>query len=281
MSVESPAGMNPSPAGPPAPAAPAPVAGIVAPLPLVEDRGALERQLSHSERLASLGILAAGVAHEINNPLASLLAGVEALRRRLLDPQGAASAADVARLLDILERETRRVRDIADKLMLLARPESEKANWFNLNRAVDDTAALLGYQMTVQGIRSQLELAPGLPCIWAREGAMRSVCLNIMMNALQAMPKGGLLTARTLYSGTAAMLEVDDTGTGVPPEIKDRIWDPFFTTKPPGRGTGLGLSISQSIVARQGGVIRTENLTPHGARFTVELPIQPRGGEDG
>lgn len=254
---------------------------VVAPVTFVEDRGALERQLSHSERLASLGILAAGVAHEINNPLASLLAGIEALRRRLLDPHSGSSAADVARLLDILDRETRRVRDIADKLMLLARPESEKANWFNLNRAVDDTAALLGYQMTVQGIRCSLDLAPGLPCLWAREGAMRSVCLNIMMNALQAMPKGGVLTARTRYAEAGAVLEVDDTGPGVPSEIRDRIWDPFFTTKPPGKGTGLGLSISQSVIARHGGVIRTENLTPHGARFAVELPIQPRGGNDG
>jgi two-component system, NtrC family, sensor kinase len=279
VSVERAAPTAPAVAGLAPAEVPAP--GAAAPIPLVTDRGALERQLSHSERLASLGILAAGVAHEINNPLASLLAGVEALRRRLLDPQAAASAEDVARLLDILERETRRVRDIADKLMLLARPESEKAAWFNLNRAVDDTATLLGYQMNVQRIRSVIELAPGLPCIWAREGAMRSVCLNIMMNALQAMPKGGMLTARTRFSGTAAVLEVDDTGTGIPPEIRDRIWDPFFTTKPPGKGTGLGLSISQSLVSRQGGVIRTENLTPNCARFTVELPIQPRGGDDG
>jgi signal transduction histidine kinase len=245
----------------------------------IPDSIALERQLSHSERLASLGILAAGVAHEINNPLASLLAGVEALRRRLIDPL--APASDVARLLDILERETRRVRDIADKLMLLARPESEQANWFNLNRALDDTAALLGHQMSVHGVRCALELAPGLPCIWAQEGGMRSVCLNIMMNALQAMSKGGVLTARTRFSGASIALDVDDTGPGVPTEIRDRIWDPFFTTKPPGKGTGLGLSISQSIVARHGGSIRTENLSPHGARFTVELPIQSRGGNDG
>ncbi|MGE5180080.1 MAG: sensor histidine kinase [Bacteroidota bacterium] len=247
---------------------------------VVSDRGELERQLSHSERLASLGILAAGVAHEINNPLASLLAGVEALRRRLHDPSQS-GAVDVDRLLDILDRETRRVRDIADKLMLLARPESEKANWFNLNRAVDDTVALLGYQMTVQGVRSALELAPGLPCTWAGEGAMRSVCLNIMMNAIQAMPRGGVLTARTRFTEATVVLEVDDTGPGVPDAIRDRIWDPFFTTKPPGRGTGLGLSISQSIVTRHGGLIRTENLQPHGARFTVELPIHFRGGNDG
>jgi len=250
-------------------------------LPLTRDRGELERQLSHSERLASLGILAAGVAHEINNPLASLLAGVEALRRRLLDPAATAPSVDVTRLLDILERETRRVRDIADKLMLLARPETETANWFNLNRAVDDTVALLGYQMNVQGVRASLELSPGLPCLWAREGAMRSVCLNIMMNAIQAMPKGGELTARTRCADGSALLEVDDTGPGIPDAIRDRIWDPFFTTKPPGKGTGLGLSISQSIVARHGGFIRAENLPERGARFTVELPVLPRGGDDG
>jgi signal transduction histidine kinase len=241
----------------------------------------LVRQLSHSERLASLGILAAGVAHEINNPLASLLAGVEALRRRLSDGSEPCRSGEMARLLDIMERETRRVREIADKLMLLARPESEGAGWLDLNRAVEDTAALLGYQMAVQSVRASLELKPGLPRVWGREGAMRSVCLNLMMNAIQAMPKGGVLTARTDARGPAAVLEVDDTGPGIPSEVRDRIWDPFFTTKPPGKGTGLGLSISQSIVARHGGTIRAENLEPRGARFTVELPLGSREGGDG
>jgi signal transduction histidine kinase len=241
----------------------------------------LVRQLSHSERLASLGILAAGVAHEINNPLASLLTGVEALRRRLSDGSEPCRSGEIHRLLDILERETRRVREIADKLMLLARPESEVAGWVNLNRAVEDTAALLGYQMAVQGVRASLDLKPGLARVWAREGAMRSVCLNIMMNAIQAMPKGGTLTAKTSVRGRTAVLEVDDTGPGIASEHRDRIWDPFFTTKPPGKGTGLGLSISQSIVSRHGGTIRAENLEPTGARFTVELPIQPGEASDG
>jgi signal transduction histidine kinase len=240
------------------------------------DPSCCEPQLRHSERLASLGILAAGVAHEIMNPLASVLAAVEALRRRIVGSQEGCApnlVADAERLLDILERETSRARDIADRMMLLARPDPEVPAWVDVNRAVEETAAFLRYQANVQGIRINLDLEGALEPVWARGGGVRSVCMNLMMNAVQAMPRGGTLTVRTRGRDGIISIEVEDTGPGIPADRLGRIWDPFYTTKPPGKGTGLGLPISQTIVEQHGGSIQFRNVDPHGAHFRVELPI--------
>ena len=236
-----------------------------------------ELQLSHSERLASIGILAAGVAHEILNPLASVLAGVEALRRRIFEaPTGSLSnsVAEAKRILDILEQETGRARDIANKMALLARPDSEAPAWVDVNLAVEDIVALLRFQMNVQNIQTNSILEHGLAPIWARGGGVRSVCMNLIMNAVQAMPQSGTLTIRTRGHGDAIFIEVEDTGPGIQVDLLERIWDPFYTTKPPGTGTGLGLSISKKIVEQHGGSVKVENVEPHGARFTVGLPTR-------
>jgi signal transduction histidine kinase len=246
----------------------------------VSERSDLESQLSHSERLASLGVLAAGVAHEINNPLAGILAGVESLERTLVQDAAAdPRAREAADLLRVLERETKRIRDITDKLMLLAQPHSDAADWVDLNRAAADTLHLLRYQMQGQGVRAVELFEADLPHVWGTEIGLRSVCMNLIMNAFQAMPSGGTLTVRTsrLGKGSVAM-EIADTGLGIAPQHVERIWDPFFTTKPTGQGTGLGLSITQRVVTRLGGTIRAENRKEGGARFIMEVPIGGPGG---
>jgi len=248
----------------------------------ISERSRLEAQLSHSERLASLGILAAGVAHEINNPMASLLAGVESLQRWLdrTDELQEESRADACEVLEILERSIRRCRETTDKLLLLAQPYRLAADWVDLNRAIRDTLTLLSYQMRKQGIEARDELDAELPKIWARESALRGVCMNLCMNALQAMPTGGTLTVRSRRDGAAGItFEVADTGVGIPKEQLERIWDPFFTTKPVGQGTGLGLSITQRIVVRHGGAIQVESTPGHGATFSVRLPVTGPGGD--
>jgi len=249
----------------------------------VSERSRLESQLSHSERLASLGILAAGVAHEINNPLASVLVAVESVQRRLVagsEVEGQCTPdPEILDLLDVMERETRRCRDISDKLTLLAQPNTGPSTWVDLNRAERDTLTLLRFLMKRQGVDAVEELAPSLPAIWARESAIRSVCMNLMLNAVQAMSRGGTLHVRTGRRGENVFLEVADTGPGIAPEHLDHIWDPFFTTKPPGSGTGLGLSITQRIVTRHGGAIAAENRDGGGARFTVEIPVTGPGGD--
>lgn len=246
----------------------------------ISEMSRLESQLSHSERLASLGLLAAGVAHEINNPVASMLAGVESLlrwlRRSGLDPETASEAREV---LEVLESEARRCGETTEKLMLLAQPYQVAAGWCDLNRAVRDTETLLRYALRKQNVRIVDQLSPTLPRLWGRDSGLRGACMNLMMNAVQAMPAGGTLTVRTRRLNDRVALEIEDTGPGIPPELFDRIWDPFFTTKPVGQGTGLGLSITSGIVSRHGGTIRAENLAEGGARFTVELPIAGSGGE--
>jgi len=248
----------------------------------VSERSHLESQLSHGERLASLGILAAGVAHEINNPLASIQAGVDCLMR-WISPDGRFSVPpeEAHEVLEVLGRETGRCRDITDKLLLLAQPYSVEPTWVNLNRAVEDTVTLLRYQMQKQQVRSVAELAPGMPEMWGKESGVRAICMNLMLNAVQAMPKGGTLAVRTRRAGASLRLEIEDTGPGISDSHLDRIWDPFFTTKPPGQGTGLGLSITQRIVTRHGGRIRAENRSEGGARFIVELPVEGPGGLGG
>jgi len=245
----------------------------------VTARSQLEAQLGHSERLAALGTLAAGVGHEINNPLASVLAGVESLQRWLERRKfGKEDLLEAAEVLDLLEREVHRCRDTTDKLMLLAQPYSTQPAWFDLNEAVRDTLSLLSHQMRKQGIEPEERLDPDLPPIWARHSSLRGVCMNLMMNAVQAMPNGGRLTVRTARGGVGVRLIIEDTGVGIAPEHLDRIWDAFFTTKPVGQGTGLGLSITHRVISRHGGTIGVESRPGEGARFIVELPIDGPGG---
>ncbi|HET9252445.1 MAG TPA: ATP-binding protein [Candidatus Eisenbacteria bacterium] len=247
----------------------------------ISERSRLESQLGHSERLASLGVLAAGVAHEINNPLAGVVMGIESLERWLVPvaERGDARAGEALDVLAMLERESRRVREIVEKLMLLAQPYSVKAVWVDMNRAASDTADLLRYQTQAQEVEVSLDLDPSLPLVWAKETSMRSICMNLMMNAVQAMPDGGALTVRTgVPEPGRVRLEILDTGKGIAAEHLDRIWDPFFTTKPTGQGTGLGLSITNRIVHRHGGEIVAGNRPSGGARFVVELPVQGPGG---
>jgi PAS domain S-box-containing protein len=246
----------------------------------ISERSQLESQLAHSERLASLGLLAAGVAHEINNPLASLLAGVESLERWLgraeFDPKGVAEAAEV---LELLEEEARRCRETTDKLMLLAQPVRTAPTPMNMNDAVRDTLSLLNFEMRTRHVVPVESLDPALPEIWARASGMRGVCMNLMINAVQAMPAGGTLRVSTRPEGEGILLEIEDTGSGIDPVHLDRIWDPFFTTKPVGQGTGLGLSITQRVVTRHGGRIQVESRAGEGARFIVWLPVAGPGGD--
>jgi signal transduction histidine kinase len=123
-------------------------------------------------------------------------------------------------------------------------------------------------------------LEPDLPLIWARGSGIRGVLMNICMNAVQAMPDGGTLTVRTLSMNDAIRIVVEDTGPGIHPAHLDRIWDPFFTTKPVGTGTGLGLSITQRVVTRHGGRIDVESASGRGARFVIDLPVEGPGGEN-
>ncbi len=246
----------------------------------ITDRSTLEAQLSHSERLASVGALAAGVAHEINNPLASVLAGVDslsrAIARRERDP---AALDDASELLKLLEHEVGRCRETTAKLMLLAQPYTTTPGRVDFNRAVHDTMSLLQFHTKKHGIEVQDQLDADLPEVWGSESGLRGICMNLMMNAVQAMPNGGTLRVSTLARGPQIVLTIEDSGPGIREEHLVKIWEPFFTTKPAGQGTGLGLFVTNGVVTRHGGTIRVENRAEGGARFIVELPVEGSGGQ--
>jgi PAS domain S-box-containing protein len=249
----------------------------------ITDRSRLEGQLAHSERLASLGILAAGVAHEINNPMASIVAGVDSLTRWLerSDSLSTGARAEAREILGMLEDATVRCGATTDKLLLLAQPYQKVPDWVDLNRVVRDTASLLGYLMRRNGVEPVLQLDEALPRVWGRDSGLRGVAMNLCLNAVQAMRNGGRLTVRTSTAPEGVALVIDDNGPGIPPSLVDRIWDPFFTTKPPGEGTGLGLSITHQVVTRHGGLIEVRSRPGEGTQFTVRLPIGGPGDDGG
>ena len=229
------------------------------------------RQLVMSEKLASIGEITAGVAHEINNPVAVIQGNVDVVRETL-----GAGAAEVRTELDLVDRQVVRIQAIVGKLLQFARP-SEFASYDEtvpLASVVEDCLVLVDHVLT-RGeivIRTDLQAAPD---VRADRGELQQVVVNLIVNAAQAMGRKGrldlTLTAETRNGAPGACLRVSDTGPGVPSDKLDTVFDPFFTTKQ-AEGTGLGLSISQALVQRAGGLIAVRNRPEGGAEFTVWLP---------
>lgn len=248
----------------------------------ISERTLLEAQLSHSEHLAKLGMLAAGVAHELNNPLGALRIGVEALQRLAgrvdLPP---AEAEYLRETLTDMEQCTQRCIDTARKLRMLGEQQNTRPDWVNLNVAASETLDLLRHSTLKQGITVNREFAESLPALWGNGGTLRGALMHLCFNAVQAMPNGGTLTVRTRLVGERIVIEVADDGPGIPPEHLARLWDPFFTTKPVGQGTGLGLSITRRTLLDHGGDIEVASTPGAGACFTVTLPVGSSGGDRG
>ncbi len=230
----------------------------------------IESRMFHTERVAALGQLASGIAHELNNPLTSILGYAQLLLRRTA---GSERDADAGRILKEAERASR----IAKNLLLFARETKLERTLVNLNEIVERTLELRSYQLRLENIQVELNLEPRLPPTQADAAQLQQVLLNLMVNAEQAIQQGGgkghIWLSTRLYSSDRVAFEVADDGPGIPPEIVPRIFDPFFTTKPPGVGTGLGLSILYSIVHQHGGAISVEDRPGGGMTFTVAFPI--------
>lgn len=247
--------------------------GTVVMIEDVTERVALEEQLRISERMASLGLLAAGVAHEVNTPLTGISSYTQMLLEQA-DPDDPRT-----RLLEKIEKQTFRAARIVNGLLNLARPaaESDQAErtTVDLNEVVADVLALLEHQFERSRIKLRRELAGAPVRIVGYEFKLQQVFLNLFLNARDAMPSGGWLTVATRLEGAEAVAEVADTGVGIDREHLDRIYDPFFTTKPMGAGTGLGLSISYGIVREHDGSIHCESGPGQGTRFTLRFPSAP------
>jgi PAS domain S-box-containing protein len=237
---------------------------------IVEDISArvqLEEQLQISEKMASIGLLAAGVAHEVNTPLT----GISSFVQMLID--GAEPDDPKTAVLEKIEKQTFRAARIVNGLLNLARPAQIERGPVDVHTVINDVLSLLDHQMRTGRIQVRKELAAVAPVVDGAEYKLQQVFLNLLLNARDAMPKGGWLTIVTRAEGANAVVEVADTGSGIPAEQLSRIYDPFFTTKEIGKGTGLGLSITYGIVQEHDGTIACESAPGQGTRFSLTLPL--------
>ena len=247
-------------------------AGTIVILEDITRRVELEEQLQISEKMASIGLLAAGVAHEVNTPLT----GISSFTQMLLE--GADPQDPRTRLLEKIERQTFRAAKIVNGLLNLSRPPSAAGGdvaLVDLNTVINDVLSLLEHQFELQHIRVRRELWTGPVMVVGLEHKLQQVFLNLFLNAKDAMPKGGWLSVTTSVNDGKATAELADTGSGIPSEYLARIYDPFFTTKSIGHGTGLGLSISYGIVREHDGSIDCESVVGQGTRFVLEFPPVP------
>jgi two-component system NtrC family sensor kinase len=238
----------------------------------ITDRANLEEQLRLSEKMAAIGLLAAGVAHEVNTPLT----GISSFTQLLLDRADPGDPR--TQLLEKIERQTFRAAKIVNSLLNLARPTGAEAGPapVDVNGVIGDVLSLLEHQFRMSRIQVRRELASPGVVVSGVEYKLQQVFLNLFLNGRDAMPKGGWLSVMTSVAGGQAVIEVSDTGVGIPAEHLARIYDPFFTTKPDGRGTGLGLSVTYGIVQEHAGTLTCTSDLGHGTRFRMTLPLADR-----
>jgi len=245
---------------------------------LAAERRQAEDALRQSEKLATMGQLLAGVAHELNNPLTVIVGFAGLLAAKLA---GGPLGDSAQQITAAAERCGRIVRNF----LALARKHPPERKRVSLNQIVTDAVELLAYPLGADGVTTTLDLGADLPPLWADQHQLQQVVVNLLTNAHHALRDAPerRLTLATRYDRAQGrvLLRVADTGPGIPPEIQGRIFEPFFTTKPVGQGTGLGLSLCHGIVEGHGGSIRVESLPGRGAVFTVELPVERPAGDEG
>jgi two-component system NtrC family sensor kinase len=244
-----------------------------------------EAEAAHGEKMASVGLLAAGVAHELNNPLTGILTFSHLIRKKM--PDGSPDAED----LDLVIRETKRCAATIKRLLDFAREKAPEKKFADLNHIIEETARLVERPAHLNEIEVRMELDPELPPVWLDENLIKQVLMNMMVNAQHAIETGGSITVRTRRfpqlmspepgAKPVPMVEISiiDTGCGIPAKDLQRIFDPFFTTKEVGKGTGLGLSVSYGIVKAHGGAIHVESKVGEGSTFRVYLPLDPASAD--
>lgn len=233
----------------------------------------IQSKMLQTEKMAALGQLVSGIAHELNNPLTAIMGYAQLLLGHGLKPGQLSEAKKVY-------HEAERARRIVKNLLYFARENKPERSRADINEIIERTLALRSYELRVENIAVDCDLAPDLPKTMADPYQLQQVILNLVINAEQALIEGrgqGHVWIRTRHlqqrGGDRISIEIADDGPGIAPEIASRIFDPFFTTKPPGVGTGLGLSIVYGIVHQHGGEVSYDNQSGLGARFTVELPV--------
>lgn len=222
-------------------------------------------QLRHSEKLAALGRLSAGLAHELRNPLNTVGMLIYAMVSEA--PWGSSLYDD----LRIVQGELVRMKLLIDQFLDFARPRSPHFQRERIEEIMEETLLLIGLEAKKLGVVIRKEWQRGLPCVWVDGAQIKQVFLNVLLNALQAMPNGGQLRVRIRVSGGSLLTTIQDEGEGMPPEVKERLFEPFFTTKQ--GGTGLGLSISQRIIENHSGRLRITSEKGTGTTVVIRLPL--------
>lgn len=229
-------------------------------------------QLVHSEKLASLGRMAAGVAHELNSPLTGVVTFAHLMRDRF--PEGSQDRED----LDVIIEQTNRCTQIIRGLLGFARASSEEKNLTDLNDVVQSSLNIVRNKADFLNVEERLELDPGLPPVMTNAAQIQQVFLNMIVNAGDAMEGKGTLTVTTrrIESDGEVFAEVEfrDSGSGITPKDMEKLFEPFFTTKPVGMGTGLGLAVSHGIVKDHGGHIRVSSKPGEGTSFFITFPVE-------
>jgi signal transduction histidine kinase len=233
-----------------------------------EEKTRLQDQLRHADRLATIGQLAAGVAHELNEPLGSIL-GFAQLTKKSPDLHRQA-AEDIERI----EKASLHAREVVRKLMLFSRQMPPQKSRVAVNQLVEEGFYFLESRCAKEGIEVARSLAPNLPDITADRSQLHQVLVNLVVNAIQAMPGGGRLTVATRAEGEDHIaITVEDTGVGMSEDVLRQIFVPFFTTKDVSEGTGLGLSVVHGIITAHGGSVNVESQAGRGTEFEIRLPV--------
>ena len=238
-----------------------------------EFRAKMEQQMVATERLASLGTLSTGIAHEIDNPLAIIKesAGYMRLVLNKDEMSGIPRQKDLCNAVDKIEAAVDRNRRITHQLLGFVRKQEKSFIETDLKALADETVEFLGKEARQNNIEINIE-TDGEGVIWSNPYEIRQVLINLVTNAIHATPAGGRITIGIEGQGEGAALTVADTGSGIPKENLDKIFEPFFTTKPPGQGTGLGLYVSRGIIGRLGGKMRIDSRVGRGTKVLIELP---------
>jgi signal transduction histidine kinase len=254
-----------------------------------------EKQMAQADRLAAIGELSAGVAHELNNPLGIILGYTQLMLRQ--EPSGGQRRED----LETIEKHVQNCKTVVEDLLSFSRGSCESRSHFQVNALMESVLGFLRNRAAVGGLKIETDYGSQIPDLWMDEKKIKQVLVNLLLNARDAMGGAGTLRLATEYepgtdpgtgdgsdadAGTGSRagrvtIRVRDDGHGIDPQHLSRIFDPFFTTKPTGEGTGLGLAVSYGIVKRHGGDIEVDSRPGEGAEFRVVLPVERRGGHGG
>jgi len=228
-----------------------------------------QHALVQSEKMAAVGTLSAGLAHEVKNPLSAVLGYAQLSKRKLTQPDA------LKGYLDTIEHETRRCNEIISNLMQFSRQETGERSQISINDVVRKAIGIVDHQLSLENIRIGSEFAEDIPDIMGNANQLQQVLMNLMINAQHAIGEGGgTVDIATFVWKESVIITVSDTGPGIDADVAAKIFEPFFTTKPAGHGTGLGLSVSYGIIKDHGGEISVQRADIGGAKIVVELPLE-------